>query len=292
MTISGDKPTWLVVAPLVFLCLWSGGYVAAKYGLGYAEPMTFLSLRYASVMVIMLVLFVAIKPPLPKRGVDWLHLAIVGFLIQSVYFGMCYMAFREGIAVGSLALIFSLQPILVGLVAPGWAGEPVKRLTWLGLALGLLGAVVVIAARSSIEVPSALELFFALLALIGIAGGALWEKRFGLSHHPVTANLVGYAAGLLGVVPFMLWLETMRVQWTGGFVLSLTYLTIGNSIIAIGLLLAMIRAGDVSKVSSLFFMVPPLAAFFAWLILGEIMPVTAWVGFVIAALGVWLATKK
>ena len=292
MTTSGSKPTWLVFAPLVFLGLWSGGYVAAKYGLQFAEPMTFLSLRYASVMVIMLVLFALVRPPLPKRSADWVHLAIVGFLIQSMYFGMCYLAFREGIAVGSLALIFSLQPILVGLVAPGWAGEPVKRQTWLGLALGLLGAVMVIVARSSIEVPSVIALLFALLALIGIAGGSLWEKRFGLSHHPVTANLIGYTAGLLGVVPFMLWLESMDVQWTGGFVLSLAYLTIGNSIIAIGLLLAMIRAGDVSKVSSLFFMVPPLAAFFAWLILDELMPVAAWGGFVIAALGVWMATKK
>lgn len=292
MTTSGGKPLWLAFAPIVFLGLWSGGYVAAKYGLGYAEPMTFLTLRYASVLLIMLALFVVIKPPLPQRRIDWVHLGIVGFLIQSVYFGMCYLAFRQGIAVGTLALIFSLQPILVSLIAPGWAGEAVKLRTWLGLALGLLGAVVVIVARSSIEVPSVVELLFALLALLGITAGSLWEKRFGLTHHPVTANLVGYTAGLAGVLPFMWWLETMQVQWTGGFVLSLAYLTIGNSIIAIGLLLAMIRAGDVSKVSALFFLVPPLAALWAWLILDEVMPVAAWGGFILAAIGVWLATKK
>ncbi len=292
MTTSGSKPLWLAFAPFIFLGLWSGGYVAAKFGLGFAEPMTFLTLRYASVLIIMLVLFVIIRPPLPSRRIDWVHLSIVGFLIQTMYFGMCYLAFRQGIAVGSLALIFSLQPILVSLIAPGWAGESVPLRTWMGLALGLLGAVVVIAARSSIEVPSVIELFFATLALFGITAGSLWEKRFGLSHHPVTANLVGYTAGLLGVLPFMLLLETMRVQWTGGFVLSLAYLTIGNSIIAIGLLLAMIRAGDVSKVSALFFLVPPLAALGAWLILDEIMPIAAWGGFILAALGVWLATKK
>jgi len=292
MTTSGGKPLWLAFAPLIFLGLWSGGYVAAKYGLGYAEPMTFLTLRYVSVMLIMLVLFVFIRPPLPRRRIDWIHLSVVGFLIQSVYFGMCYLAFRQGIAVGTLALIFSLQPILVSLIAPGWTGELVQLRTWMGLSLGLFGAVVVIVARSSIEVPSALELFFALLALLGITGGSLWEKRFGLSHHPVTANLVGYFAGLLGVFPFMLWLETMQVQWTGGFILSLAYLTIGNSIIAIGLLLAMIRVGEERKVSAMIFLVPPLAALWAWLILDEVMPAAAWGGFIVAAFGVFLATKK
>lgn len=266
--------------------------MAAKYGLGYAEPMTFLTLRYVSVLLIMLAFFVVIKPPLPKRPVDWIHLSIVGFLIQSVYFGMCYLSFRQGIAVGTLALIFSLQPVLVSLIAPGWAGEAVKLQTWVGLGLGLLGAVVVIVARASIEVPSALELLLAALALFGIAGGSLWEKRYGFAHHPITANLVGYTAGLMGVFPIMLWLETMQVQWTGGFVLSLAYLTIGNSIIAVGLLLAMIRVGDVSKVSALFFLVPPLAAFCAWLILDEVMPVAAWGGFALSAVGVWLASKQ
>ena len=292
MTTSGGRSLWLALAPILFLGLWSGGYVAAKFGLGYAEPMTFLTLRYASVLLIMLVLFMVIKPPLPRHRIDWIHLSIVGFLIQSLYFGMCYLAFRQGIAVGTLALIFSLQPIIVSLIAPVWSGESIKLRTWIGLVLGLTGAVVVIVARSNIELPSTLELLFATLALLGITGGSLWEKRFGLTHHPVTANLVGYTAGLLGVLPFMLLLESMQVQWTGGFILSLAYLTIGNSIIAIGLLLAMIRAGDVSKVSALFFLVPPLAALWAWIILGEVMPVTAWGGFVVAATGVWLATRK
>ena len=285
------KPFWLTLAPAVFLCLWSGGYVAAKYGLNFAEPMTFLTIRYAIVVMMMLVLFAIIKPPLPKKTIDWVHLAIVGFLIQSLYFGMCYLAFRTGIAVGTLALLLSMQPVLVGLVAPRWAGESVGWRRWGGLLLGLAGAVVVITARSEIAPPTAFALLCALIGLLGITGGSLWEKRFGLSHHPVTSNLIGYTAGLLGVAPFMFWLETMQVNWTWGFAASLTYLIIGNSIIAIGLLLAMIRAGDVSRVSALFFLIPPMAALVAWLLLGEVIAPQAWLGIAIAAVGVFLATR-
>ena len=189
-----------------------------------------------------------------------------------------------------LALLLSLQPILVGLLAPCWTGEPVGWQRWTGLALGLIGAAIVIIARSDIETPPLLAFMFACVALLGISGGSLWEKRFGASHHPITSNLIGYAAGLIGVMPLMLVLETMHVQWTWGFVASLAYLVVGNSLIAVGLLLAMIRAGDVSSVSALFFLVPPLAALAAWVMLGEIMPPFAWAGMILAAIGVLIAT--
>ena len=131
-----------------------------------------------------------------------------------------------------------------------------------------------------------------MLGLAGITIGSLWEKRFGLSHHPVTANLVGFTAGLLGVLPAMLLTETMEVNWTWEFSAAFAYLVIGNSVIAVGLLLAMIRAGDVGKVSALFYLVPPMAAVLAWFLLGEIMPPLAWAGMAVAAVGVYLATRK
>ena len=287
-----SKPKWLVIAPFIFLGLWSGGYAVAKIGLLYSEPMTLLALRYTLVVAIMAVLFVILKPPLPKSRADWFHLSIVGILIQSVYFGMCYLAFRIGVAAGTVALLMSLQPILVGLTAPRWTGEKVGWKRWAGLLLGLAGAMIVIVARSEIETPSVLGISCAMLGLLGITAGSLWEKRFGLSHHPVVSNLVGYAAGLACVLPFVFWLETMEITWTWEFVAALAYLVIGNSVIAVGLLLAMIRAGDVSRVSALFYLVPPLAALLAWVLLGEIMPPVAWIGMAIAATGVLVATRE
>lgn len=289
--MTSSSPKWLAFAPGIFLVMWSTGYVAAKFGLGFIEPLTFLALRFACVVAIMAALFLILRPPLPKSRAEWMHLAIVGFLLQSMYFGMCYMSFKAGLAVGTLALILSLQPIIVGLVAPRWSGETVGWRRWIGLLLGLTGAVIVIAARSEIAAPSALGFLFAALGLFGITGGSLWEKRYGVSHHPVTSNLIGFAAGLLGVIPFAVAFESVTIEWSWQLAGSLTYLIIGSSLIGVGLLLAMIRAGDVSRVSALFFLVPPMAAAAAWLVLDEVMPPVAWLGMLIAGAGVVLATS-
>ncbi|MEX0347791.1 MAG: DMT family transporter [Paracoccaceae bacterium] len=290
--MTSDRPLWLIFAPGIFLAMWSTGYVAAKFGLGYIEPMTFLALRFACVVAIMAMLFVILRPPLPESPSEWMHLAIVGFLLQAMYFGMCYLSFNAGLSVGTLALILAMQPILTGLIAPRWVGESVSWRQWTGLILGLIGVVLVVIASSEVAPPTPIGFAFAALALIGITGGSLWEKRFGVSHHPVTTNLVGFTAGLLGVAPFMVALESMQITWTWQLVASLLYLIVASSLIAIGLLLAMIRAGEVSKVSSLFFLVPPLAATVAWIVLGEVMPPAAWAGMIVAGLGVFLATAK
>jgi drug/metabolite transporter (DMT)-like permease len=293
MTQDADKqPSWLTFAPAVFLLVWSTAYIAAKIALDYIEPMTFLSLRFACIVAIMAALFLILRPPLPKTPAQWAHLAIVGVLLQAMYFGMCYLSLNAGLSVGTLALILSLQPIIVGLVAPRWNAEQVDRRHWVGLLLGLTGAVIVITARSEIATPSVMGFMFAALALFGITGGSLWEKRFGVSHHPVTSNLIGCTAGLLSALPFMFALESMTVDWSWQLLGALSYLIVASSLVAVGLLLAMIRVGEVSKVSALFYLAPPIAAAMAWIVLDEVMPPIAWFGMVVAGLGVFIATRK
>jgi drug/metabolite transporter (DMT)-like permease len=186
----------------------------------------------------------------------------------------------------------SMQPIAVALIAPRWAGEHVGLAQWGGLILALIGAAVVILARMNVGPTPVIGYVFTTLGMFGMVAGTLWEKRFGLSHHPVTANLIGYSAGLICLLPFLLMEDVTDVQWTWGFIGALAYLVIGNSVIAIGLLLAMVRAGEVSKVSAQLFLVPPVAAVMAWFALGEAMPFWAWIGFVFAGAGVYLATRK
>jgi drug/metabolite transporter (DMT)-like permease len=288
---AGSRPFWLLAAPAVFCCLWSGGYVVAKIGILYAEPLTLLVLRYACAIGVMLPLFLLLRPPLPRSPAEWAHLAVVGLCIQTVYFGMSYLAFRAGVAAGVVALVMSLQPIVVAILAPGLAAERIGWRRWSGLALGLAGTAAVILARSSIEPPPALGLVFAAVGLGGMVVGTLWEKRFGVAHHPVTANLVGFAAGLLGILPFALLLEDQAVDWTWAFAGALGYLVIANSLVATSLLLAMIRAGEVARVSALMFLVPPIAAAMGWVLLGEAMPPAAWAGMAVAGLGVLIATR-
>ena len=115
--------------------------------------MAVLALRFTTVIAIMGILFTILRPPLPKSAMDWLHLGFVGFLMQTVYFGMAYFAFVNGVATGTAALIFSLQPLLVTLLAPRWSGETVSRVQWLGMAIAMIGTLLVITARLEIDPP-------------------------------------------------------------------------------------------------------------------------------------------
>jgi drug/metabolite transporter (DMT)-like permease len=289
--MTSNKPLWLLAAPVIFLLLWSGGFSVAKLGISHAEPLSFLSLRYALVLALLLPIAAVLRPPLPQRRADWVHLAIVGFLIQTVYFGLSYIGLKAGVSAGGLAIIVCLQPILVGLIAPRFAGETVGLLRWAGLALGLAGAGTVILSRSSVELEHPVGVLAAVGALFAITAGTLWEKRFGRSHHPVTSNCVQYVAGLAGTLPLALAFESLSFEWNLPFAAALAYLVIGNSIIAMSLLLAMIRAGEVSRVSSLFYLVPPISALIAWPLLGEEIPPLGWAGFALAAVGVAIASR-
>jgi drug/metabolite transporter (DMT)-like permease len=288
--IPGASPLLLKVAPAIFLLFWSGGFAAGKVGVSYTGPMTFLVVRYVFVLLLLLPLLLILRPPLPSTPTAWGHLIVVGLLIQGAYYALGYIALASDISSGAVALIVSLQPILVGLLAPRTAGERVGGWGWIGLALGLAGAALVILARSSIEVISTVGVLAAVAALAGITIGTLYEKRFGINQHPVTANTVQYAAGLAATMPLALLLEDRHIDWTMPFALSLLYLIVCNSLIALTLLLMMIRQGAVSRVSALFFLVPPMAAIIGWLLLDEQMPPLAWLGLSIAAAGVALAT--
>ena len=285
------RAIWLVAAPAVFLVLWSAGFGVAKLGLRHAEPLTFLALRYGIVLVLLIPLYLVWRPAWPKTVQVWGHLAMVGFLIQAVYFGMCYIAFKAGVSAGGVAIIVCLQPILVAVIAPRLVGESVSVLRWAGLALGLAGAATVIVSRSSVDAANPLGVVAAFLGLGGITAGTLWEKRFGTGAHPLVANLVQYAVGAACTLPLALASEAMRIDWNFEFLAALAYLVVANSIVSMTLLLAMIRAGEVSRVSSLFYLVPPLSALIAWPLLGEALPAAAWLGMAMAAVGVALASR-
>ena len=278
-------------APFVFLLLWSSGFAVAKWGLADAEPLTFLCLRYATVVAILVPIALVVRPPRP-RGRGWLDLIFVGALMQGVYFGADYLALEWGASAGTVALISALQPILIGLLAPWLAHERTSARRWLGLLLGLAGAATVILARSGAQPAPAIAILCAVLALFGMTAATLYERRFGGGQHLVTANLVQCATGLVLLVPLAALFETLHVHVTGRFAASLGYLVLANSLVSISLLLAMLRAGSAAAVSAWFFLIPPVAGVVAWLVLGESMPPLGWAGMAVAAAGVAIATRS
>jgi len=157
--------------------------------------------------------------------------------------------------------------------------------------LGLTGAVIVIVANQSVQINKTIGLWFSVAALVGITLATIWEKKFGTVQHPLSNSLIQYSVGFVFAFIFAWFTEPMSITWTTPFVLSFAYLVIANSIFAISLLMLMIQKGEATRVAALFFLVPPVTAFIAWLVIDEAMAPLAWAGMLVAAIGVWLATR-
>ena len=283
-------PPWMRVAPVLFLLFWSAGFPVSKIGIQYAAPFTFLALRYALALLVLIPFAIWLRPAWPRRHIAWLHVAVVGFCIQTVYFGMCYAAFSLGTSAGVVALVVSLQPLLVGVLAPLLVRERIGIKGWAGLGLGFCGAVVTILGYGETGHISPLGVLFSFGALLGMAGATLYEKRFSTGLHPVTSNMVQYAVGLATTLPIAL--LHFHVDVTARFMVTMSYLVIANSLVAISLYIAMLRFGRASQVSVLFYLVPPISGLIAWGLLGEAMPLLAWVGMAVAGLGVALVRGR
>lgn len=290
-TTQAGEPLWLKLAPLMFLLLWSCGYSAVKIALQYSEPLFLLVIRYAVVVAVLAVAFVIVRPPLPRTRAEWGHLAVVGLLVQGLYFGATNFAIGLGASAAGLAIVLAFQPILVALLVPRLAGERVAPLVWLGLALGLAGAAIAILAKSGAGEATTAGLLAAAVGLVFITAGTLYEKRFGAEQHPIVSNIVQSGVALLVALPFAFAFETGAVTWSPGFIGAVAYLAFGNSIVAMTLLLAMLRRGAASRASALFFLVPPTSTLIASALLGETMPPAAWAGMVLAAAGVAITRR-
>lgn len=283
---------WFRFAPVVFLLLWSAGFTVAGVGLAFAEPLTFVALRYALVLAVLIPVLAALRPGLPRGRRAWRDLAAVGLLVQFGYIALSWMAIARGTGVGVTALVVSLQPILVALAAPRLGGPPIGRRVWAGLGLGLAGAAAVIASRFGVAAPPLAGVGLAAGSLLCMTAGTLYEKRCGSTVHPLVGAAVQHSVAGAAALAAALATETMRVAWTPAFTASLAYLAIPNSLVAITLLLLMIRRGEVARVSALLFLVPPIAAAMAWLMTGEALPPAAWAGMAVATAGVALATRR
>ncbi|MCC0064981.1 MAG: DMT family transporter [Defluviimonas sp.] len=285
------EPLFWRAAPFIFLIFWSGGYSFAKLGLAHAEPLTLLALRYGLAVLALLPFLMIRKPRWPVSAGHWGAIALTGFLIQCVYFGLAYLAMKRGMNAGTTAIIMALQPILVAAAAPLVAGERGGRYLWLGLALGFAGVVLVILSEGSLGPSPWIAVLLAICALAGITLATLFEKWHGLKTDPVIGGVVQYIVGFAVLLPAARATETMAVDWHPELVIALAYLVIANSLISIGLYIALLQRGDATRISALLYLVPPLAMVLAWAILGEAVTTLAFAGFALSAAGVYIVSR-
>ena len=280
----------IATAPVLFVFLWSTGFIGARYGLPYIEPLTFLSVRMAFVVVIMAAIALIGRAKVPDaRGVQ--HALVAGSLVHGLYLGGVFTAISQGVPAGISALIPGLQPILTSTIANRFMGETVTRIQWLGLALGLAGVVLVLHDRTIVLAGSTVGWIASLLSLVGITLGTLYQKRYCGGIDWRAGNLVQYiGAGLLfafGAYAF----ETREIHWTGELIFAIAWLVLVLSIAAIGLMYWLIRRSAATSFASLFYLVPGVTALFAFFLFGERLDAISISGMVICAGGVVLANR-
>lgn len=276
--------------PYLFVFLWSTGFIGAKYGLPHAEPLTFLLARYSLVVILMTLVAFATKAPWPKDGRHWFHIGVSGVLMHAIYLGGVFTSISQGLPAGVTSLMVGLQPLLTA-VAVGWVlGERVMPRQWAGLALGLLGTVLVLWGR--IRAGFGLEgLPAALLALAGITVGTLYQKRFCPSFDWRTGAVAQFIPAAVATLIVASFTEHFRVDFVPQFVFALLWLVFVLSLGAISLLNTLIRSGTAVNVVSLFYLVPACTAAIAWLLFDEALSNLALLGMALAIWGVYLSRK-
>ncbi|WP_240476721.1 DMT family transporter [Geminicoccus roseus] len=270
--------------------LWSTGFIGMKYAAPYAEPLTFLAWRFAIVALVMLAVALATRAPWPSSWRQAGHVALAGIFLQAIYLAGVYESLVHGLSAGTTSLIASMQPVLVAAVAGPLLAEPLSRRQWLGIALGVAGVVMVVA--GSLAPGSAAGIGYALAGLLGITLGTLWQKRFCPTLDLRTGSVIQFGASAIVSIAAAWLLEDGRMGWNGEVVFALAWLVIVLSLGAISLLFTMIRDGQVSRVSALFFLVPPVTALLAWLLFGEALEAGDLAGMAVAAAGVALVSRR
>jgi len=277
--------------PFLFVFLWSTGFIGAKYGLPYAEPLSFLLTRYGLVIALMTIIALATRAPWPKAPAQWLHIGVSGLLVHAVYLGGVFVAIKHGLPAGITALLVGMQPLLTALSAGWLLGEKVSGRQWAGLGQGLVGVALVVSGKFGEAAPGPM-LTPALVALLGITAGTLYQKRFCGSFDLRSGSVIQFVPTAIATAIAVALFEDYRIEWTGDFVFALGWLVLVLSIGAISLLNLLIRGGSAVNVASLFYLTPPTTALIAWAVFGEKLTLTAGIGMLVAVGGVYLVASR
>jgi drug/metabolite transporter (DMT)-like permease len=286
----------LAAAPALFVILWSTGWISAKYAAPHADPLWFLTIRFALAGLAIAAFAAVVRAPWPKGRAAWLHGIASGALIHGIYLGGVWWAVKHGLSAGVSGLLAALQPLLSALLAPYIVGERVTLTQWTGVALGFLGVVMVLSPKlglgGAVEAPVWLPLGVNVVGMLAVTAGGFYQKRFVSGGDLRTVTSVQYIGALLVVAPFALATEELRFDHSFEVYAVLAWSVLVLSVLAVSLMLAMIDRGEVTRVTTLIFLVPSTVAAQAWLLFGETLNLLQAVGMLLTAAGVWLAMRK
>jgi len=293
-----SNPLLIRLAPLIFVLLWSTGFVAAKYSMANADPFVFLCLRFSLTTLALILIIMVTGGNLPRSIWQHRHDMVTGILLQCCYLGFVFWPIKNGVPSGIVAIIVGLQPLLTLALAAIFIGESLSFKKVGGLILGFIGVTIVIVGKFGIDLGldgglSIFSLSLCVLSLLAIAIGVFYQKKFCDQSQLLTGTMMQYVAAAIATAIFAgLFGETWQIDWTPEFALALSWQVFALSIGAVVLLMSIIKAGEAGKVSSMFYLVPPLVVIEAYFLFGEFLGLISILGMGLCIYGVYLVNRR
>jgi drug/metabolite transporter (DMT)-like permease len=291
-----NSPAFLRASPLLFVLIWSTGWIVAGYSARYADPLTFLALRYACAALALGAISAAMGASWPRDLRQIAHALFAGVLLHAIYLGSVWWAVRQGLPAGVSGLIAAVQPILTALLAPMLLSEHISMKRWAGIAFGFLGIALVLSPKftglSGAQVTAvAVPILINVGGMVAVTFGTFYQKKFLAGGDLRTITTLQYVGALLVTLPIAFALEPMRIEWNLTMVIVLAWSVLALSLGAIGLLLMLLRKGEVSRAAALIYLIPPAVAIEAYFLFGEQLSLVQIAGIGLTVIGVALARK-
>lgn len=273
-----------------FVLVWGSGYLASKTGLQYAQPFTFLTLRYCFGVLCMLPWVLWSRPRWPANRTEWLHIGVAGLLMHAINLSGSHHAQTLGLSAGITALLLATQPLFTALIAHRFLGQRLVARQWAGVAVGLLGVTLVVWHKVDVQAVPGSALLAVLIALAAITAGTLYQRRFCPTADLRSASLIQFALSAAVLAPLAWGIEGFVVRWSWPLAASVVFLVVFASILATNTLHLLMRRGHATRVTSLFFLTPIVAVLLEWAMFGVVPTLVSAVGIAVTTAGVALVS--
>jgi drug/metabolite transporter (DMT)-like permease len=279
------------ILPFFFIFLYGSGFIFTQYGLDNSSPMVFLGIRFFVAFWILLIIAYILKVPIPKSKKEFFQIAFAGSLTVGTFSIGVFLSISYGVSGALNALIIALQPIVVTFLAQRFLDEEINKRVYLGLIIGFIGVSFVVVSKLDTSFDSIVGIFCSVIALLGLSFGSLYQKKYCTDMNLYSGGAIQTLSSTILVIPF-LFFEEIHITWNGEFIIALLYMAIGVSIGALSLLYIMIKKGEVSKVSSIFYLVPVSAAIVSYFLLGDKIEFSEIIGIITIIIGIILINKR
>ncbi len=279
------------IFPFIFIILWSSAFITTKPIVDNSDPFTALAFRFFFVAIGFYLFCIYTKQSIRINKKNLYESLFSGILFHGFYLGGVFFSISIGMPTGIAALIVTLQPVLTNALSGPILGENVSSKQWLGVLLGFIGASLVLGLDVGTNIPL-VGLVATIIALLAITASTIWQKKLSKNLPLSVSNFYQAVGGCLFHCLIITFFVSPYINFSQTFLISMGHQIFLVSFGAFTILMFLIKKNSASKTVSIFFLIPSTSAFMAWLFLNERLTSLDLIGFFVATIGVYIATRN